>query len=131
MDNFEMNFAAIAQFAQEHGHFPTKKENFDLYLFCIELRNEKKRHLLPADAEAQLNNIGFIWENHQSVWFEKAADVINFLTLNKRLPKTGKENSYHNWLQYQLKPSSQQNHSPEQKKEIEKNFLCLFLAVFY
>ncbi|MFI5219590.1 MAG: Helicase associated domain protein [Bacteroidia bacterium] len=78
---WEEQFAALAAFKKEHGHFkiPTKKMK-RLSDWCGHIRDAYKKGKLSPERIQRIESLGFIWDATENYWQTKYAELKDFIS---------------------------------------------------
>jgi hypothetical protein len=86
-ENWQERFEELLQFRQKHGHFLVPNSfppNQQLaqwvkrQRYQYKLKHSGHHSTLSNDREALLNSVGFVWDSHATLWFQRFQDLKNF-----------------------------------------------------
>lgn len=100
-DTFQYYFKQMICFIAKKQRYPTQKEDISLYNWISAQRTERKKGLLNAKYEEQLNSVNFVWDKREFNWLDNYERVVALL--NKGLlPSHNKQTKLYSWLNLQL-----------------------------
>ncbi len=84
-DGWNLNFQKFCNWLKENnGSYPTKEENLNLYAWTMAQRQRTRKNINKLSPERinKLNEINFIWDQHEHSWNEKYQKLIEWKNIN-------------------------------------------------
>jgi hypothetical protein len=75
---WDKNYAALVAYKEDHGYCNVPKDGGSLADWCFNVKARRRKGTLTPEQIAQLNELGFCWNNRQARWDKSYAELVAF-----------------------------------------------------
>lgn len=100
--SWDKNFMKLKAYKDQHGHTNVPVNFDDDLIFGRWVQKQRRiKNSLSEQKLQMLDNLGFIWDGNEYVWYNNYETLHSFIQNNKRMPSYKENLKLYNWMNQQ------------------------------